>query len=48
MVNDRPGRYAAYAGGTDMPVLALTQAEGQPLLDKLAGGRTVTLDLDGT
>ncbi|MBD3923280.1 S8 family serine peptidase [Nocardioides cavernae] len=48
VVNDRSGRYVAYAGGTDLPVVTLTQAEGQPLLDKLARGRTVTLTLDGT
>lgn len=48
VVNDRPGRYLAYAGGTDLPVVSLTQAEGQPLLDRLQRGGTVTLKVDGT
>ncbi|WP_165355130.1 S8 family serine peptidase [Nocardioides oleivorans] len=48
VVNDRPGRYVAYAGGTDLPILSLAQADGQPLVDKLERGRPVTLKLDGT
>lgn len=48
VVNDQPGRHVAYAGGTDLPVVALTQAEGQPLLDQLDRGRRVTLAVDGT
>ena len=48
IVNDRPGRFIDYAGGTDLPILAMTQAEGQPLIDKLGRGGKVTLTLDGT
>lgn len=48
IVNDGPGRLVEYAGGTDLPVLALTRADGQPLLDKVERGRKVTLRLDGT
>ncbi|SEB60408.1 Serine protease, subtilisin family [Nocardioides exalbidus] len=48
VVNDRPGRFVSYAGGTDLPVLAVTQADGQPMIDKLERGRKVTVKLDGT
>ncbi len=48
VVNDRPGKLYEYAGGTDLPVVSLTQAEGQPLLDKLASGKAVSFDIDGT
>lgn len=48
VVNDRPGRLDAYAGGTELPVVTLTQAEGQPLLDRLGRDELVELRLDGT
>ena len=48
VVNDVPGRFVAYAGGTDLPILAMTRDEGLPLLDRLDRGRRVTLEVDGT
>ena len=48
VVNDGPGKLYEYAGGTDLPVVSLTQDEGQPLLDKLAAGKAVSFDIDGT
>ncbi len=48
VVNDGPGKLYEYAGGTDLPVVSLTQAEGQPLLDRLGAGKAVSIDVDGT
>ena len=48
VVKDGPGKLWEYAGGTDLPVVSLTQAEGQPLLDRLAAGKAVSFDIDGT
>ena len=48
VVNDVPGKLAEYAGGTDLPVVSLTRAEGQPLLDLLAAGKAVSFDVVGT
>ena len=48
VVNDGPGKLYEYAGGTDLPVVSLTLAEGKPLLDRLAAGTAVSFDVDGT
>jgi subtilisin family serine protease len=48
VVNDGPGKLYEYAGGTDLPVVSLTRSEGQPLLDRLAAGKSVSFDVDGT
>jgi subtilisin family serine protease len=48
VVNDRPGRFVAYAGGTDLPIVSVTQAEGQPLLRRLWQGAKVALTVRGT
>lgn len=48
VVNDAPGRLYEPAGGTDLPVLALTAAEGRPILDRLGRGRPVDLQARGT
>ncbi|MCI4066307.1 S8 family serine peptidase [Micromonospora sp. R77] len=44
VVNDRPGTYYEYAGGTNLPVISLTRAQGEPLL---AAARAGTLVLRG-
>ncbi|SCF34924.1 S8 family serine peptidase [Micromonospora mirobrigensis] len=45
VVNDRPGAYYQQAGFTDVPVISLTRAQGEPLL---AAARAGTLVLRGT
>jgi subtilisin family serine protease len=47
LYNDRPGRFFAGAGGSPIAGYTLEQQDGQRLLDRLASGRRVTLDLDG-
>ncbi|MCW3840960.1 S8 family serine peptidase [Micromonospora yasonensis] len=44
VVNDRPGPYYAAAGGTDLPVVSLTRAEGAQILPAAGAG---TLRLRG-
>ncbi|MFC7496520.1 MULTISPECIES: S8 family serine peptidase [unclassified Nocardioides] len=47
IVNDRRGEMYEYAGGTDVPVVSLTGAQGEPLIDRIDRGRVVRLSLDG-
>lgn len=47
VVNDRPGRYLAYTGDTDLPVVSVSQAQGGPLLRRAANGR-LTLKVSGS
>ncbi|NES14714.1 MULTISPECIES: S8 family serine peptidase [Micromonospora] len=44
LVNDRPGPYYTFAGGTDLPVVSLTRAEGERVLPAARAG---TLRLRG-
>ncbi|KQY56708.1 S8 family serine peptidase [Nocardioides sp. Root140] len=48
LVNDRPGEVWEWAGGTDLPVVTLTAAEGRPLIAALDRGRKVRIDVTGT
>jgi subtilisin family serine protease len=48
VVNTERGRYYEWAGGTDLPVISLTAAEGQPLVDRLVDGRRVSFRIHGT
>ena len=47
IVNDRPGRFLAYTGDTDLPVVSVTQAQGRPLLSKIRKGKRVLLEVSG-
>jgi subtilisin family serine protease len=47
IVNDAPGELFEYAGGTDVPVVALSRAQGEPLIDRVNHGRLVSLALGG-
>lgn len=48
LVNNGPGQYLEYAGGTDLPVYSLTAAESGPLVDRIRAGGNVRLRLMGT
>jgi hypothetical protein len=41
VVNDRPGKLWEFAGDTDVPVVSLTQAQGEPLITAARSGKLV-------
>ncbi|GAA5143564.1 S8 family serine peptidase [Nocardioides marinquilinus] len=48
VVNDRPGRYLAWTGDTELPVLSVERRHGRPLVERLGRGDAVRLTLTGT
>jgi len=48
VVTSGPGKLYDAAGGTDLPVLSLTEAEGGPLVDRIGAGGNVRLRVTGT
>lgn len=48
VVNDGPGELWEWAGGTDLPVVTLTSAEGEPLVDRVTAGDAPRIKISGT